>query len=135
MEGGKMQKVVISDPKTGKAYGIELDEGKAKVLHGQEIGKVLDAAPLGLTGYEIKITGGSDKDGFPLRRDLKGRIRPRLLLSKGPGYKPRERGLRRRKRVRGNVITPEIVQVNAKIVKKGKKSIDALLGKEEEGAD
>ncbi|MDP6612441.1 MAG: 30S ribosomal protein S6e [Candidatus Hydrothermarchaeota archaeon] len=130
-----MQKVVISDPQTGKAYGIELDEGKAKVLQGQEIGKVLDAASLGLTGYKIEITGGSDKDGFPMRRDLNGRIRPRLLLSRGPGYKPLERGLRRRKRVRGNVITPDIVQVNAKIVKKGKKSIEALLGKEEGGAD
>lgn len=125
-----MQKVVISDPETGKAYSIELDEAKAKVLQGLEIGKVLDAAPLGLTGYKIEITGGSDKDGFPMRRDLKGRVRPRLLLSRGPGYKPLERGLRRRKRVRGNVITPDIVQVNAKIVKKGKKSIKALLGKE-----
>jgi small subunit ribosomal protein S6e len=130
-----MQKVVISDPETGKAYSIELDEAKAKVLQGLEIGKVLDAAPLGLTGYKIEITGGSDKDGFPMRHDLKGRVRPRLLLSRGPGYKPLERGLRRRKRVRGNVITPDIVQVNAKIVKKGKKSIKALLGKEEEGAD
>jgi small subunit ribosomal protein S6e len=130
-----MQKVVISDPETGKAYSIELDEAKAKVLQGLEIGKVLDAAPLGLTGYKIEITGGSDKDGFPMRHDLKGRVRPRVLLSRGPGYKPLERGLRRRKRVRGNVITPDIVQVNAKIVKKGKKSIKALLGKEEEGAD
>lgn len=130
-----MQKVVISDPKTGKAYGIELDEAKAKVLQGLKIGKVLDAAPLGLAGYKIKMTGGSDKDGFPIRRDLEGRVRPRLLLSKGPGYKPLERGLRRRKRVRGNIITPDIVQVNAKIVKEGKKNIEALLGKGEEGAD
>lgn len=128
-------KVVISDTKSGKAYGIELDEGKAKVLQGREIGKTLDAAPLGLSGYKIEITGGSDKDGFPMRRDLKGRGRPRLLLAKGPGYKPLEHGLRRRKRVQGNVITPDIVQVNTKVVRKGKKSIEALLGKEKKGAD
>jgi len=126
-----MQKVVISDPKSGKAYSIELDEIKSKIIQGHKINKVLDASPLGLNGYEIKITGGSDKDGFPLRHDLKGKVRPRLLLSKGPGYHPIEHGIRRRKRVRGNVITPEIVQVNTKIVKNGKKSIEELLGKEE----
>ena len=126
-----MQKVVISDPKSGKAYSIELDEIKSKIIQGHKINKVLDASPLGLNGYEIKITGGSDKDGFPLRHDLEGKVRPRLLLSKGPGYHPIEHGIRRRKRVRGNVITPEIVQVNTKIVKNGKKSIEELLGKEE----
>lgn len=128
-------KVVISDPKTGKAYSIELDEVKAKVLQGNKIGNELDAGFLGLTDYKIKITGGSDKDGFPMRRDLKGSVRPRLLLTKGPGYNPREKGLRRGKRVRGNAVTPEIVQVNAKIVHKGKKDIEALLGKSKEGAE
>jgi small subunit ribosomal protein S6e len=121
--------MVISDPKTGKAYSLELDESKSKVLQGLEIGRVIDASPFGLGGYKIEITGGSDKDGFPMRRDLKGSVRRRLLLFKGPGYRPKEKGLRRRKRVRGNVITPDIVQVNVKIVKRGKKSIEKLLGK------
>jgi len=127
-----LQKMVISDPETGKAYNLELDEAKAKVLLGLEIGSVLDASPLGLTGYKLEITGGSDKDGFPMRRDLKGAVRRRLLLSAGPGYRPREKGLRRRKRVRGRAITPDIVQVNVKVVKRGKKSLEELLGK---GAD
>lgn len=127
-----MQKMVISDPETGKAYNLELDEAKSKALIGLEIGSVLDASPLGLPGYKLEITGGSDKDGFPMRRDLKGTVRRRLLLSSGPGYRPREKGLRRRKRVRGRTITPDIVQVNVKVVKKGKKSLEELLGK---GAD
>lgn len=127
-----MQKMVISDPETGKAYNLELDEAKAKVLMGLEIGNVIDASPLGLRGYKFEITGGSDKDGFPMRRDLKGAVRRKLLLSKGPGYRPKEKGLRRRKRVRGKTITPDIVQINVKIVEKGKKSLEELLGK---GAD
>lgn len=127
-----MQKLVISDS-AGKSYSIELDEKKAKSFAGLEIGKVIEAAQLGLPGYKIQITGGSDEDGFPMRRDVKGRVRARLLLSIGPGYRPKEKGLKRRKRVRGNVITPEIVQINAKVAEKGEKSLEELLGKKEGG--
>ncbi|MFQ6136656.1 MAG: 30S ribosomal protein S6e [Candidatus Hydrothermarchaeales archaeon] len=121
-------KLVISDPKVGKAYNIELDEVKSRSLVGSKIGDEIKATPLGLSGYTLKITGGSDKDGFPMRGDVHGRVRPRILLSKGPAYNPKERGIVRRKRVRGNVITPDIVQVNTVIVKRGKKSIDKLYG-------
>lgn len=120
--------VIISDS-NGKSYSVELDEKKSKSFIGLEIGKVLDAAQLGLAGYKIKITGGSDKDGFPMRSDVHGRVIARMLLSKGPGYRPKEKGLRRRKRVRGSTITPEIVQINAKVVEKGEKSLGELLGK------
>ncbi|MFH1774278.1 MAG: 30S ribosomal protein S6e [Methanobacteriota archaeon] len=123
-----MQKLIISDS-NGKSYSIELDEKKSKSFIGLEIGKVLDASQLGLAGYKIKITGGSDKDGFPMRSDVHGRVRARVLLSRGPGYRPKEKGLKRRKRVRGSTITPEIVQINAKVVEKGEKSLEELLGK------
>lgn len=123
-----MQKLIIADS-NGKSYSIELDEKKSKSFIGLEIGKVFDAAQLGLAGYKIKITGGSDKDGFPMRSDVHGRVRARILLSSGPGYRPKEKGLRRRKMVRGRVITPEIIQINAKVVEKGEKSLEELLGK------
>ncbi|RLG59358.1 MAG: 30S ribosomal protein S6e [Candidatus Hydrothermarchaeota archaeon] len=123
-----MQKVVVSDPETGRAYNIELNEEKAKIFIGKRIGDTVDASPIGLKGYELLITGGSDKDGFPMRKDIHGRVRKRVLLSSPPGYRPKRKGVRRRKTVRGNEITPEIVQINTKIVKKGKKSIEELLG-------
>ncbi len=122
--------IIISDS-NGKSYSVELDEKKSKSFIGLEMGKVLEVTQLGLAGYKIQITGGSDKDGFPMCSYIHGRVRARVLLSKGPGYRPKEKGLERRKRVRGRTITPEIVQINAKVVEKGEKSLEELLGKKE----
>lgn len=122
-----MQKVIISDAETGKSYSMELDETKARSFIGASIGKVVDGAAIGLSGYQLEITGGSDKDGFPMRADLPGRVRQKIFLSSGPGYKPKAEGLRRRKMVRGNTISPEIVQINAKVVKKGEKPLEELI--------
>lgn len=125
-----MQKIILSDTKTGKSYSIELEAGKAKI-DGTRIGKTVDGASIGLTGYKIQITGGSDKDGFPMRIDVPGRGRKKALLGDGPCYRPKSKGIKRRKTVRGNVLTKDIVQINAKIVKAGPKPIDKLLGVEE----
>ena len=129
-------KIIVSED-SGKSHSIELDDRQKKALVGVKIGSDFDASAVGLTGYKIKITGGSDKDGFPMHPNVHGRVRGKVLLSGRPGLKPKEKGEKRRKRVRGNVITPEIVQVNAKVVKKGKKPIETLIGKvetkEEEG--
>jgi len=125
-----LQKVILSDPKTGKSYSIELETEKTNI-DGTKIGNTIDAASLGLPGYEIQITGGSDKDGFPMRLDMPGRGRKKVLLSGGPCYKSKSKGIKRRKTVRGNIVTRDIVQINAKIVKKGTKPIDKLLGVEE----
>jgi small subunit ribosomal protein S6e len=127
-----LQKVIISDPETGKSYSMELEEGKAKAFIGLDIGKVLEGASIGLSGYKLEITGGSDKDGFPMRADVPGRGRQKVFLSKGPGYRPKAKGLKRRKMVRGRTITPDIVQINAKIVKKGKTPLDKLLAPKEQ---
>lgn len=126
--GADLQKLVISDPESGRAYNIELDEAKAKIFIGKKIGEVVDISPIGLAGYKVEITGGTDKDGFPMRKDVHGRGRVRVLLSSPPCYKPKEKGVRRRKTVRGNEISPDIVQINVKIVKKGKKSIEEVFG-------
>ena len=125
-----MQKVILSDPKTGKSYSIELEADKAKII-GTRIGKTVDGASIGLSGYKIQITGGSDKDGFPMRIDVPGRGRKKALLGAGPCYKPKSKGIKRRKTVRGNVLTKDIVQINAKIVKAGTKPLDKLLGAED----
>ncbi|MEM1689562.1 MAG: 30S ribosomal protein S6e [Candidatus Hadarchaeales archaeon] len=120
-------KIVISDPKTGKSYQIELGEAESKKLIGMKIGDKIDGNLLGLPGYELQITGGSDKDGFPMRRDVTGAGRKKVLLSGPPGFRPKKKGERRRKYVRGNQISEAIVQVNTKITKYGEKPLDEIF--------
>ncbi|MBC7115166.1 MAG: small subunit ribosomal protein S6e [Archaeoglobi archaeon] len=129
-------KVVISDPKTGRAYQVEISEPQANVFIGKKIGETVEGDAIGLPGYVLEITGGSDKDGFPMRRDIPGAVRRRVLLSGPPGYHPKRKGARKRKTVVGNTISPSIVQINTKIVKRGRKKIETLLGLEaEEGEE
>jgi len=111
-------KVVISDPETGRSNVVELEEARAVPLIGRKIGDVLDGAVVGLSGHKVMVTGGTDGSGFPMRPDIHGGIKARVLISGGVGYRPREKGVRRRKMVRGNMITEDMVQVNMKIVKK-----------------
>ncbi|MCL4355483.1 MAG: 30S ribosomal protein S6e [Nitrososphaerota archaeon] len=108
-------KLVLSDPKTGKSEAQELKDTPAQLLVGRKIGNVLDGATIGLTG-KIMITGGSDKAGFPMRADTMGGGKNYVLLTKGVGYRTKEDGSKRRKLVRGNTITEETFQVNAKRV-------------------
>ncbi len=124
-------KLVVADPETGKTYQKELDKNQEKVLYGVKIGDKIKGDPFGLVGYELVITGGSDKDGFPMRSDLHGTTRKRLLLAKGPGFHPKRKGERRRKMIRGNTIAEDIAQVNAKVVKKGDKPLEELMPKGE----
>ncbi len=109
-------KIVVSDPASGKAKTIEVEGDKATPLIGRKIGDVVDGAIVGMPGKKLLITGGSDKDGFPMRPDVHGGVKMRVLLSGGAGFKPRNKGERRRKTVRGNTITEDIVQINVKIV-------------------
>jgi len=125
-------KIVISD-KNGKAYQIEKD---VPTFIGMRIGQDFDGSLVGLTGYKLQLTGGSDKEGFPMRRDLDGMIRRKALLTGGVGYKSKKKGVKKRKTIRGNRIGEDIVQVNVKVVEKKKdaKKIEDILGvkKEEE---
>lgn len=106
-------KVVISDPKTRRAWQTEKE---LPILIGLKIGENIDGSVLGLNGFVLQIRGGSDKDGFPMRPDLQGVGRKKLLLASSPGYHPEKKGIKKRKYVRGNTITEEIVQVNLKII-------------------
>ncbi|MDA4125332.1 MAG: 30S ribosomal protein S6e [Thaumarchaeota archaeon] len=105
-------KLVLSDAKTGKSEVQELKDETAQPLLGRKVGEVLDATSLGLTGT-IKITGGSDKAGFPMRGDVLGSGKKYVLMSRGIGYKSKEEGSKKRKLVRGGTISEEVYQVNA----------------------
>lgn len=126
-------KIIVSDPETGKSQSIEVEDAQAGPFIGRKLGEVIDGAALKLSGNKLKITGGSDKDGFPMRPNIHGGIRIGAILSEGVGFHPTEDGERRRKTLRGNVITDAIVQINMKIVEKpkGKKPEKAAEAPEE----
>jgi small subunit ribosomal protein S6e len=115
-------KVIVSEPETGTSKAIELEESRAAPLIGRKIGETMDGSIVDLSGSKVQITGGSDKDGFPMRPNVHGGVRRRVVLSGGVGFNPQSDGVRRRKTVRGNVITDEIVQINMKILEKAKRA-------------
>ena len=103
-------KIIISDTK-GKSIVKELKDSDANPLLGLLVGQETDASLVGLEG-KIKITGGSDKSGVPMRPDLFGGSRKRILIPQGVGLQDTEKGLRKRKLLRGNTISEEIYQIN-----------------------
>ncbi|MEK6944281.1 MAG: S6e family ribosomal protein [Thermoproteota archaeon] len=105
-------KLTISD-KTGKSITKELKEKDANPLLGLQLQNEVDAAIVGLAG-KMKITGGSDKSGVPMRSDIHGGSRKYVLLSKDVGLRTAEKGQRIRKLIRGNTITEEIYQINSR---------------------
>ena len=123
-------KVIVSDPETGTSKVVELQEARASPLIGKRIGEVMDGAAVDLPAHKIQIMGGSDKDGFAMRPSVHGGVRRSIVLSGGVGFNPTNEGMRRRKTIRGNVITDEIVQINAKIVEKPKQAKEAKKPKE-----
>ncbi len=125
-------KLVVSDPATRKSLKIELDQSKAVGLVGKKIGEQIDADGIGLSGYTLQITGGTDKDGFPMHPSVRGAVKKKIILSSAPGFHPTMKGLRKRKTVRGDTISDDIVQINTKIVKAGAKPFSEMLPKREE---
>ena len=105
-------KLTISDIK-GKSVSKELKDSDVNPLLGLQLGSEADASIVGLTG-KLKLTGGSDKSGVPMRTDIHGATRKRVLLVKGVGLQDVEYGQRKRKLMRGNIVSEEIYQLNCK---------------------
>ena len=105
-------KLTISDIK-GKSVSKELKDSDVNPLLGLQLGNEADASIVGLTG-KLKLTGGSDKSGVPMRTDVHGAARKRVLLVKGVGLQDVEYGQRKRKLMRGNIVSEEIYQLNCK---------------------
>jgi len=124
-------KTVISDPKEKKAYQKIISEDKSNALVGKSVGEEIDGIFLDLPGYRLKITGGSDGSGVPLRGDIDGNQRRKLLIRKSVGFHPVRHGQRRRKLIRGRNLSSEVSQINLKILEYGPKSIEELLQSEE----
>lgn len=116
-----------------KTFHLENDADLSGMKIGDKVsGEEVDSK---FSGYEFEITGLSDTAGFPSRKDVEGVGRKRILLKKGIGMKEKGKGLILRKTIRGNAISQETAQINLKVVKEGKRSIAAILGKEEKPAE
>jgi small subunit ribosomal protein S6e len=108
-------KLVVSDP-NGRSTSREIKDISAQPLLGSRIGDVLDSSIIGIGAGKMKITGGSDKSGTPMRGDVHGGVKKYVLLSRGVGMKNSLEGARIRKLVRGNLVTEEIYQLNCSLV-------------------
>ena len=120
-----MTKFVISDKE--KSYQTEKDLG---IIVGKKIGDNFNGDVIGLNGYVLEITGGSDKEGFPMRKDIEGIARKKIILIKGIGYRA-EKGKRQRKSIRGNTISQDIAQISCKVIQAGEKKLVELFPKTE----
>ena len=148
---------VVNDanPKSnGRAYSLKISGNNHSQLLGKKIGDVVDGIFVGegdqtLSGYKLQITGGSDKTGTPLRRDLEGGSRQSILVTASTGFKGhslvfknkggekkrfryKPNGLRMRRNFRGNTITQDTRQVNLKVIESGKKALSDILASESE---
>jgi len=131
-------KLCISDPKTGKTYQKEVKDDQASPFIGLKIDEAINGEVIGATGFELKITGGSDYCGFPMRHGILG-IRKRVSILGGVGFKGKGRnkkrriGMKKRKTICGHKINEQITQINLVVTKAGAKDLGAALGVEGKG--
>jgi len=114
-------KLVIGT-KGGKCYQRELTPEEAESVNGKVLGETLNGELFGFSGVELVLTGGSDLNGFPMRKDVHGQNRKKVLMGKGVGFKGKLRGkrfggLRVKKTVCGNTVHNKIHQINVKVTK------------------
>lgn len=116
--------------KDGKSYKCILKEPDAAKLVGLKVGDSFTGSIIGANDYEFKITGGSDNAGFPMRKDIGGVRRVKILTGKSVGLKTiKAKGWRRRKTMRGNTISEDVAQLNVIPTKMGSKKLEELFPK------
>ena len=121
-------RVVVSNPETGNSYQVEADVND---FGGTAIGDEVEGGVVGLDGYKLEVTGGSDDTGRPMRGDVEGQAIDEILIDGGTGFNPARDGERRRVSVRGGEVGDATVQLNTKIIKQGDSDLQDLLGEDE----
>jgi len=123
-------KLNIANPATGEQKTLDLDdERRYRIFYDKRMSQEVPADSLGdeWKGYILRITGGNDKQGFPMKQGVLVPFRVRLLLSDGHScYRIRREGERRRKSVRGCIVGPDIAALSLVIVKQGEQDIPGL---------
>ena len=109
---------------------IEIDDEKRlQSLYERRMAQEIDGSILGeeFDGYIFRISGGNDKQGFPMRQGILTNTRVRLLMQKGAkGYRPRRVGERKRKSVRGCIVGHDIAVLNLVVTQIGEKTVEGL---------
>jgi len=123
--------VAASDPESGHTYQIEVDGQDANRFIGLELGDEVDGGAVGLEGYTLELTGGSDTAGRPMRPDVRGVATKSIMSDGGVGFEPTTDGERKRITIRGREVSDETRQINATIVGRGSDSVEELLGDDE----
>merc|ERR1712226_931209 len=123
-------KVNVAFPGTGCQKLFEInDEHKIRPFYEKRMGQEVDGGTLGdeWKGYTLRITGGNDKQGFPMKQGVLTQGRVRLLLNKGHScFRERRKGQRKRKSVRGCIVDANLSVISVIIVKKGEQEIPGL---------
>jgi len=126
-------KLNIANPSTGSQKLIEIDdEKKLRLFYDKRMSQEVEGDALGdeFKGYIFKITGGNDKEGFPMKQGVLVNGRVRLLLSKGHScFRERRPGERKRKSVRGCIVGPDLSVISLIVVKKGEGELPGLTDK------
>jgi len=110
--------VVVGDA-AGDTRQFDVDGQDANRFLGLELGAEVDGGAVGLDGYTLELTGGSDDAGRPMRAEVAGSDLKELLLEGGVGYEPSRDGERKRVTVRGSEVSEATAQVNASVVDGG----------------
>jgi len=123
-------KLNIANPATGEQKLIDIDDEKRyRIFYDRKISQEVPADTLGdeWKGYVFRITGGNDKQGFPMKQGVLLPYRVRLLLSDGHScYRTRRTGERKRKSIRGCIVGPDIAVLSLVIIKQGEGEIPGL---------
>jgi len=131
-------KIVIGT-KEGKCFQKELSSQEAEALYSKKLGEEFNSEVIGITGAKFLITGGSDANGFPMRKDLPIAGKKKLLITKSIGFRGKLRGkrfdgLRIKRTVAGNTVYEKTNQLNVKTVKGDDKVVAAFAPEASEEA-
>ena len=124
------EQINIAAPTTGQQKVIEIDDEKRlQNFYERRVAQEIDGDVLGeeFAGYVFRISGGNDKQGFPMRQGVLTNTRVRLLCAKGhKAYRPRRAGERKRKSVRGCIVGQDISVLNLVVTKMGDNTVPGL---------
>jgi small subunit ribosomal protein S6e len=153
MAGEQTFKAIINDTNptfNGRSFPMDISGSNYNHFIGKKIGDSVDGSFVGegdknLIGFKLQITGGSDVTGRPMRPDLDGGAIKSVLVTAGTGYKGKKYvkkngkvyiykkdGLRRRRKLRGNIISQDTRQINLKVLVTGKRTLGSIFGLEED---
>lgn len=128
--GSTSANLPYSYPANGSQKLIEIeDDRRLRVFMDKRMGQEVPGDSVGpeFAGYIFKITGGNDKQGFPMKQGVMHPTRVKLLLSKGHScYRPRRTGERKRKSVRGCIVAGDLAVLSLVVVKQGDGDVAGL---------